>query len=168
MLRCSLVNLVVSIRDYGRCARTAAVLALLGTVLPPASLAQGAPAPSLGARLGLNTFVSPTFVLNLDVQVSASDGAPLKSLAVVTLYAQSGLLISTATTKGTHASFTQLAPGQYYVEVEAPGFWKTREDAMVRPAVTDNMVLVVLTPATTGMAPSLSSRTLLLSPEVQK
>jgi len=122
----------------------------------------------MGARLGLNTSVSPNFVLNLDVQVSAPGGGPLDSLAVVTLYALSGLPISTATTRGTHATFTQLAAGQYYVEVEAPGFWKAREDAMVRPTAGTNIVLVSLTPATTRAAPALRSPTLLLTPQVQK
>src|SRR5467141_1047780 len=122
----------------------------------------------MGGRLGQGTFVSPNFILNLDVQVRGTDGAPLKSMAVVTLYASSGLPVSTATTKGTRALFAQLAPGQYYVEVEAPGYWKMREEAMVEPTVSDNIVKVSLTPAVAGSAPPLYSHTPLLKPEVQK
>jgi len=126
------------------------------------------PSPAMGGRLGQGTFVRPNFILNLDVQVQGADGSPLKSTAVVTLYSSSGLPVSTATTKGTRALFAQLAPGQYYVEVEAPGYWKMREDAMVDPTVSDNIVKVSLTPAVVGSAPPEYSHTPLLKPEVQK
>jgi tetratricopeptide (TPR) repeat protein len=135
--------------------------------LPAGSFGQG-PSPAMGERLGQGTFVSPNFVLNLDVQVHGPDGTPLNSIAVVTLYASSGLPVSTATTKGTRALFTQLAPGQYYVEVEAPGYWKMREDAMVQPTLSDNIVTVSLTPAVAGSAPPVYSHTPLLKPDVQK
>jgi tetratricopeptide (TPR) repeat protein len=143
------------------------ILAAISLVLPVSSFAQG-PSPSMGARLGQGTFVSPNFILNLDVQVKGADGSPLKSMAVVTLYSEAGLPISTATTKGTQALFTQLAPGQYYVEVEAPGYWKMREDALVQPTLSDNLVTVSLTPAVAGSAPPVYSHTPLLKPEVQK
>jgi len=122
----------------------------------------------MGGRLGQGTFVSPNFILNLDVQVRGADGAPLKSMAVVTLYSSSGLPVSTATTKGTQALFTQLAPGQYYVEVEAPGYWKTRENALVQPTLSDNVVKVSLSPAVAGSAPPVYVHTPLLQPDVQK
>jgi tetratricopeptide (TPR) repeat protein len=141
------------------------ILAIL-LVAPTGSLAQGS--PSMGARLGQGTFVSPNFVLNLDVQVRGADGAPLKSMAVVTLYSAAGLPISTATTKGTQALFTQLAPGQYYVEVEAAGYWKMREDTFVQPTLSDNVVTVSLTPAVAGSVAPVYSHTPLLKPEVQK
>jgi tetratricopeptide (TPR) repeat protein len=127
-----------------------------------------APSPAMGGRLGQGTFVSPNFVLNLDVQVQGADGSPLKSMAVVTLYSASGLPVSTATTKGTRALFAQLAPGQYYVEVEAPGYWKGREDTVVQPTLSDNVVTVSLAPAVAGSAPPVYSHTPLLKPEVQK
>src|SRR5258708_24385421 len=98
--------------------------------LPKTGFGQ-APTPAMGRRLGQGTFVSPNFILNLDVQVRGTDGAPLKSMAVVTLYASCGLPVSTATTKGTRALFAQLAPGQYYGEVEATGYWQIRETALV-------------------------------------
>ncbi len=135
--------------------------------LPKTDFGQ-APAPAMGGRLGQGTFVSPNFILNLDVQIRGADGAPLKSMAVVTLYSSSGLPVSTATTRSTQALFAQLAPGQYYVEVEAPGYWKMREDALVDPAVSDNIVKVSLTPAVAGSAPPAYSHTPLLKPEVQK
>jgi len=87
---------------------------------------------------------------------------------VVTLYSSSGLPVSTATTKGTQALFTQLAPGQYYVEVEAPGYWKTRENALVQPTLSDNVVKVSLSPAVAGSAPPVYVHTPLLQPDVQK
>lgn len=121
-----------------------------------------------GGRLGQGTFVSPNFLLSLDVQVRTADGAPLKSMAVVTLYAASGLPVFTATTKNTQAVFTQLAPGRYYIEVEAPGYWKTREDAIVDPSVGDNIVKVSLMPAAGGSAPIVYYHTPLLAPDVQK
>src|SRR6266849_2598801 len=138
------------------------------TLWLPSSCYGQAPTPALGGRLGQGTFVSPVFVLNLDVQVQGSDGAPLKSLAVVTLLTPSGLPISTATAKGMHALFTQLSPGAYYVEVEAQGYWKTREEATVQPVVGENIVMVFLAPATAGGSPSVYSHTPLMVPEVQK
>lgn len=153
----------------GNHARSLILAGLLAVLLglPLASFGQG-PSPSMGARLGQGTFVSPNFLLSLDVQVHTADGAPLKSTAVVTLYAASGLPVFTATTKSTQAVFTQLAPGQYYVEVEAPGYWKTREDAVVDPSVGDNIVKVSLVPAVGGTAPIVYYHTPLLEPDVQK
>jgi len=127
------------------------------------------PQAPLGGRLGQNTFVSPDFVLNLDVQIHGPDGVPVKALTVVTLYSQAGLPISTATTKGTKALFTQLAPGSYYVEVEAPGYWKAREDALVQGTMADSVVSVELAPAVAGRsAPPVYSLAPLLAPDVQK
>src|SRR5260370_10466805 len=60
-----------------------AVASLL--VLPASSFAQ-LPSPPIGPRLGQGTFVSPPFISNLDVQVQGADSAPLKSMAVMTLY----------------------------------------------------------------------------------
>lgn len=135
----------------------------------PASNAQASPGgPSLAGRLGQGTFVSPNFILNLDVQVLTAQGVPLGATAVVTLYSQAGLPISTTTTKKDRAFFTQLAPGQYYVEVEAPGYWKTREDTIIDGAVSDNIVKVSVLPATSGIAPTVYYHTPLLAPEVQK
>lgn len=142
-------------------------LCAAGLLLAAKCLAQ-APSPDLGGRLGQGTFVSPVFTLNLDVQVRGPDGAPLKSPAVVTLYAASGLPISTATTKRAGAVFTQLAPGQYYVEVEATGFWKTREDAIIDPSVGDNVVKVSMLPAAAGSSPAVYYHTPLLQPDLQK
>jgi tetratricopeptide (TPR) repeat protein len=126
------------------------------------------PQPNLGGRLGEGFYVDPNYILNLDVQIQGPSGAPLKSLAVVTLYSQTGLPISTATTKSAKAMFTQLAPGSYYVEVEAPGYWKAREDAYVQPALTENTVSFKLAPAVTGSSQPIYSVAPLLDPEVQK
>jgi tetratricopeptide (TPR) repeat protein len=112
--------------------------------------------------------VSPNFVLNLEVQVRAPDGSPLKSMAVITLYAVSGLPISTATTKGAQARFTQLAPGPYYVEVEAPGYGRTKEDALVQPSLAENLLTVSLVPASFGTSHAVYSHTPLLEPNAQK
>lgn len=150
---------------YVRCAFGLIVVVSL-LVLPAGSFAQAD--PGMGGRLGQGTFVSPNFILNLDVQVRGADGSPLKSMAVVTLYSAAGLPISTATTKGTQALFTQLAPGQYYVEVEAPGYWKMREDTLVDGSVGETIVKLSLSPATAGSSPPVYSHTPLLKPEVQK
>jgi tetratricopeptide (TPR) repeat protein len=52
--------------------------------------------------------------------------------------------------------------------VEAPGYWKTREDAVVDPSVGDNIVKVALMPAAGGNAPIIYYHTPLLAPDVQK
>src|SRR5437660_12099919 len=67
------------------------------------------PTPEMGGRLGQSTFDSASFILNLDVQVLGPDGAPLKSAAVVTLYASSALSIATATANRRRALCTELA-----------------------------------------------------------
>lgn len=128
------------------------------------------PLPSLGERLGQGTFVSPVFVLNLIVRVRSTDNLPLKTMAVVTLHAPSGLPISTTVTKGkaAQAIFTQLAPGAYYVVVEAPGYSKAREDALVQGAVSENVVDVALTSAVAGSAAHVYSPPPLLPPDVRK
>jgi len=143
-------------------------LAVWQLALAMAGYGQGAPAPSMGARLTLGMSVNADYVLNLDVRVRGADGSPFMGTAVVTLFAKSGLPISTATTRGNGALFAQLAPGQYYVEVEAPGYWKTREDAVVDPQVGHNVVTVSMVTATSGMAPVVYYHTPLLEPEVQK
>jgi tetratricopeptide (TPR) repeat protein len=127
-----------------------------------------APAPSMGGRLGQGTFVSSDFILNLQVQVHAPDGSPLRSVAVVTLYALSGLPISTATTKGAQARFTQLAPGPYYVEVEAAGYGRTKEDTVVQPSLAENLLTISLVPASFGASHAVYSHTPLLEPYAQK
>ncbi len=127
-----------------------------------------APAPSMGGRLGQGTFVSPDFILNLQVQVHAPDGTPLRSVAVVTLYAVSGLQISTATTKGAEARFTQLAPGPYYVEVEAAGYGRTKENTVVQASLAENLLTVSLVPASLGTSHAVYSHTPLLEPDAQK
>jgi len=138
-------------------------------LVPAANLFGQTPQAPLGGRLGQSTFVSPDFVLNLDVQIHGPDGVPVKALTVVTLYSQAGLPISTATTKGTTAFFTQLAPGSYYVEVEAPGYWKAREDALVQGTMADSVISVELAPAAAGRsAPPVYSLAPLLDPDVQK
>jgi tetratricopeptide (TPR) repeat protein len=150
-----------------------ASLALI-TFLPPMLLCasafgqQAGPQAPLGGRLGQSTFVSPDFILNLDVQIHGPGGAPLKAVAVVTLYSQAGLPISTATTKGTRALFTQLAPGSYYVEVEAPGYWKAREDALIQGILAENKISVELAPTAGGSAPPVYSLAPLLAPDLQK
>jgi tetratricopeptide (TPR) repeat protein len=145
----------------------AGVIALIPIVAVSVCYAQ-APTPSMGGRLGQGTFVSPNFVLNLQVQVHAPDGSPLKSVAVITLYAMSGLPISTATTKGAEARFTQLAPGPYYVEVEAPGYGRTKESTVVQPSLAENLLTVSLVPASLGSSHAVYSHTPLLEPEAQK
>lgn len=139
-----------------------AALLLLGD-----SFGQTPQAP-MGARLGQSTFVSPDFVLNLDVQIHGPDQTPVKSLVVVTLYSQAGLPISTATTRSDRALFTELAPGSYYVEVEAPGYWKAREDALLQGTLADTIVNVSLAPSTAGSAPPVYSHSPMLAPDVQK
>ena len=165
---CRLTGEVMKTRAEKRAKSAIAMIFVLWLLALPAVSFGQAPSPAMGGRLGQGTFVSPNFVLNLDVQVHGPEGAPLNSMAVVTLYASSGLPVSTATTKGTRALFTQLAAGQYYVEVEAPGYWKTREDAAVQATLSDNVVTVSLTPAVAGSAPPVYSHTPLLPPDVQK
>ena len=148
-------------------ASRACVIALNALAVVNACYAQ-APAPSMGGRLGQGTFVSPNFVLNLEVHVHAPDGSPLKSVAIITLYSGSGLPISTTTTKGAQARFTQLAPGPYYVEVEAPGYGRTKEDALIQPSLAENLVTVSLVPASFGTSHAVYSHTPPLEPDAQK
>lgn len=140
------------------------VIAALGF----AASSWGQASPNLGGRLGGDTFFKQDYVLNLGVQVEGQAGIPLTGMAVVTLYTASGLPVSTATTKKGKAFFAQLNEGNYYVEVEAPGFWKTRAYAIVQANVSDSMVSVSMVPAVAGSTPPYYSHAPLLPPDAQK
>jgi tetratricopeptide (TPR) repeat protein len=147
---------------------TARFACVLLTACGLAAPCYGQATPNLGGRLGGDLLFKEDYVLNLGVQVQGQAGLPLKSMAVVTLYTAAGLPISTATTKSGKAFFAQLNEGNYYVEVEAPGFWKTRENAIVQANVSDSMVTVSLLPAVAGSTAPYYSHAPLLPPEVQK
>ncbi|MFY9532041.1 MAG: tetratricopeptide repeat protein [Candidatus Acidiferrales bacterium] len=69
---------------------------------------------------------------DLTVHVRAPDGAPLNVPAIVQLFRFDGTPHGRTTAQGiTPVVFSNLGPGSYYVEVSAPGFQTTREDASV-------------------------------------
>jgi Flp pilus assembly protein TadD len=100
--------------------------------------------------------------------VRASNGANVDTLAVVTLYDASGQTLTSKTTKDSLASFVPLNNGSYIVDVDAPGFGKTRMDAKVTTEDGEQLLIITLRPDTgSGVSYALTSN-VELAPKPQK
>jgi len=104
----------------------------------------------------------------LSVMVRASNGANVDTLAVVTLYDASGRTITSKTTADSQASFVPLSVGSYIVDIDAPGFAKTRREAKITGEEGEQLLIVTLKPDTgSGISYAVSS-TVTLPPKPQK
>jgi len=104
----------------------------------------------------------------LSVMVRASNGATVDTLAVVTLYDASGQTITSKTTADSRASFVPLGAGSYIIDIDAPGFAKTRREAKITGEEGEQLLIVTLRPDTgSGITYSLTS-TVTLPPKPQK
>ncbi len=78
------------------------------------------------------------------VSVKEADGSPLSYLANVTLYTLGGgLFASTSTQRGDQAVFEHVPPGNYTVEVNAPGYKRAVQPAMLNIGET-NFVYIAM------------------------
>jgi len=104
----------------------------------------------------------------LSVMVRTSTGANVESLAVITLYDASGQTITSKTTSDSRASFTPLGAGSYIVDVDAPGYGKSRLEAKITTEDGDQLLIVTLRPDTgSGITAAVTSN-VVLPPKPQK
>jgi len=86
----------------------------------------------------------------LSVMVRTSNGTAVDTLAVVTLYDSSGQAITSKTTSDSRASFIPLSNGAYIVDVDAPGYAKSRLEAKITTEDGEQLLIVTLKPDTGG------------------
>jgi tetratricopeptide (TPR) repeat protein len=96
-------------------------LFILAPALPAQRPTGGAPTPSAGQRS-----LSPglPMVTPVDVQVSVREpsGMPLAGYAIVKLYTQGGVHLTSSTQDNSTATFPQILAGEYEIEVSALGY----------------------------------------------
>ncbi len=102
------------------------------------------------------------------VYVRAPTGEPLAVPAVVQLFKSGGIPRNRATTQGNApVVFPNVPPGGYYVEVSAPGFQTTREEAnVIIPVTTEVHVYMRPEPSAVPSAPPAGSP--ILAPTAKK
>jgi tetratricopeptide (TPR) repeat protein len=106
----------------------------------------------------------------LTVSIHSADGSPYDMQATVNLYYfASGSALYTATPRGGKATFQNLAPARYSVEVVAPGYQTATQAVDLQLGGESEQVSIDLTPqsaASTG--PSSTSAVPVLAPNAQK
>jgi tetratricopeptide (TPR) repeat protein len=143
-----------------------AAFGLLPLIFPGFVFAQ---APASGS---VNTQPAPTPSQEnkggLSVMVRTSNGTAVDTLAVVTLYDASGQTITSKTTADSRTSFVPLGAGSYIIDIDAPGFAKTRREAKITGEEGEQLLIVTLRPDTgSGVTYSVSSA-VTLPPKPQK
>ncbi len=98
----------------------------------------------------------------------APTGEPLSVPAIVQLFKSDGTPHGRTTAQGiAPVVFSNLAPGGYYVEVQAPGFQTTREEANIMMPVTTE-VHIYMRPEPSGVPSATPAGPPLLAPKVRK
>lgn len=98
---------------------------------------------------------------SLSVMIRLSNGTPVNTMAVITLYDSSGQAITSKTTSDASAVFDGLANGAYIVDVDAPGYAKSRLDAKITPGEGDQLAIVTLNPDTGSSLNTVSTNVVL-------
>src|SRR6267143_50790 len=104
----------------------------------------------------------------LSVMVRTSNGTAVDTLAVVTLYDSSGQAITSTTTSDSRASFIPLSNGAYIVDVDAPGYAKSRLEAKITTEDGEQLLIVTLKPDTGSSVTYAVSSKVVLPPKPQK
>jgi Flp pilus assembly protein TadD len=105
---------------------------------------------------------------DLSVMVRTSNGTPVGTLAVITLYDASGQTITSKTTSDSRATFESLNNGSYIVDVDAPGYGKSRLNAKITTEEGDQLLIVTLRPDTGDTITSVVTSNVVLPPKPQK
>jgi tetratricopeptide (TPR) repeat protein len=130
---------------------------------PPAPLVPASAAPSSD-----NPTPAAAGKAGLSILVRAANGANVDTLAVVTLFDASGQTLTSKTTADSLASFVPLRNGSYIIDVDAPGFAKSRMDAKVTTEDGEQLLIITLKPDTgSGVTYALTSN-VQLAPKPQK
>jgi len=104
----------------------------------------------------------------LSVMVRTSNGTAVDTLAVVTLYDSSGQTLTSKTTSDSRATFVPLGNGAYIVDVDAPGYAKSRQQAKITTEEGEQLLIVTLKPDTgSGITYAVTSG-MVLPPKPQK
>jgi tetratricopeptide (TPR) repeat protein len=141
-------------------------LCLLLLLIPACGFAQSAPSasPAPPAKPVADQEDKP----GLSVMVRTSAGTNVESLAVITLYDASGQTITSKTTSDSRASFTPLSAGSYIVDVDAPGYGKSRLEAKITTEDGDQLLIVTLRPDTGSGITNAVTSNVVLPPKPQK
>jgi tetratricopeptide (TPR) repeat protein len=146
--------------------------ALIGTsclLLSDSILGQVPPVNSSGRPKvdpGLHPGVIPTHVV---VHVRDATGEPIGQLALVTVTRTANQYWQQLMAQGGQASFDNVAPGRYSVQVVAPGYEKAVENVDVIGSGGGEIVYVTLQPnSSSGEATSVLPRPPILAPKAQR
>jgi len=105
----------------------------------------GTPAAPVGQRSSsLSSLTSNTAPVDVLVSVREPTGMPLAGQAVVKLSSEKGLHLTVSTRDNSTATFPQMLPGEYDIEVTALGYQTTMEHASVFTGGTTSNVYVYL------------------------
>jgi tetratricopeptide (TPR) repeat protein len=104
---------------------------------------------------------------SLDVYVQESNGAPVESVAVVTLTTLAGRIYSQKNTQGGYARFNDLAATEYKVQVVAPSYDRAVQQVEAIGFATKR-VTIVLQPASSSGDAALAAGIAAMKPKAQK
>jgi tetratricopeptide (TPR) repeat protein len=104
---------------------------------------------------------------SLDVYVQESSGAPVESLAVVTLITLAGRTYRQETTKGGYVRFNELAPTEYKIQVVAPAYERAVKQVEAI-GFTSKRVTIVLQPGSNSGDAALAAGIAAPKPKAQK
>src|SRR6266446_790640 len=104
---------------------------------------------------------------NVDIYVQEPNGAPVESLAVVTLTTLAGQVYQQGTTKAGYVRFNDVPPTEYRIQVVAPAYERATKnvDAL---ANSSTRVTVVLRPGSNSGDTALAAGFASLAPKAQK
>lgn len=141
------------------------LLSIAGVTLYPAIVsARQSSSPDPSGVAGLEGMI-PT--ASLDVYVQESNGAPVESVAVVTLTTLAGRIYSQKTTQGGYARFNDLAATEYKVQVVAPAYDRAVQQVEAIGFATKR-VTIVLQPASSSGDAALAAGIAAMKPKAQK
>ena len=104
---------------------------------------------------------------SLDVYVQESNGAPVESVAVVTLITLAGRTYRQETTKSGYVRFNELAPTEYKIQVVAPAYERAAKQVEAI-GFTSKRVTIVLQPGSNSGDAALAAGIAALKPKAQK
>jgi tetratricopeptide (TPR) repeat protein len=104
---------------------------------------------------------------SLDVYVQESNGAPVESLAVVTLTTLAGQIYRQKTTQGGYVRFNELAATEYKIQVVAPAYERA-VNQVEAIGYTTKRVTIVLQPGSNPADAALAAGIASMKPKAQK
>jgi tetratricopeptide (TPR) repeat protein len=140
------------------------------TLFPSDALAQQATSGNALNNRGLpgeGGLASVIATANVDIYVQEPNGAPVESLAVVTLTTLAGQVYRQGTTKAGYVRFNDVPPTEYKVQVVAPAYERTLKnvDAL---ANSSTRVTIVLRPGSNSGDTALAAGLASTAPKAQK